>query len=81
MEGRQKQRLDEIGPGKGLFFIRDRVEEHGELVSGEAREALNVEWIKCFPDEHDRPARHTLVKTDLPGGMLMQIEIIAVIQS
>lgn len=43
------------------------------------REALNAEWLKCFPDPHDRPARHTQV-ADLQGGMLMQIEIIAVVQ-
>ena len=43
------------------------------------REALNAEWLKCFPDPHDRPARHTLV-ADLQGGMLMQIEIVAVVQ-
>jgi 2-iminobutanoate/2-iminopropanoate deaminase len=43
------------------------------------REALNAEWLLCFPDPHDRPARHTQV-TDLQGGMLMQIEIIAVVQ-
>lgn len=43
------------------------------------REALNAEWLKCFPDPHDRPARHTLV-TDLQGGTLLQLEIIAVVQ-
>jgi 2-iminobutanoate/2-iminopropanoate deaminase len=42
------------------------------------RDALNEEWLKCFPDPLDRPARHTMV-SDLPGGMLMQIEIVAVI--
>lgn len=42
------------------------------------REALNAEWLKLFPDAHDRPARHTLVY-DLRGGMLIQAEIIAVI--
>jgi 2-iminobutanoate/2-iminopropanoate deaminase len=42
------------------------------------REALNAEWLQCFPDPHDRPARHTQV-ADLPGGMLMQIEVVAVI--
>ena len=41
-------------------------------------DALNEEWLKCFPDPLDRPARHTMV-SDLPGGMLMQIEIVAVI--
>ena len=43
-----------------------------------ARTAINEEWVKCFPDPHDRPARHVLVY-DLPGGMLLQLEIVAVI--
>lgn len=43
------------------------------------REALNAEWLRCFPDPHDRPARHTSV-VDLQGGMLMQIEAVAVVQ-
>lgn len=43
------------------------------------REALNAEWTRCFPDPHDRPARHTQV-VDLPGNMLVQIEAVAVIQ-
>lgn len=43
------------------------------------RDAINVEWVKCFPDPHDRPARHTLVH-DLRGGMALQLEAIAVVQ-
>jgi len=43
------------------------------------RDAINAEWVQCFPDPHDRPARHTLVH-DLRGGMLLQLEAIAVIQ-
>jgi 2-iminobutanoate/2-iminopropanoate deaminase len=43
------------------------------------RDALNAEWLQCFPDPHDRPARHTMV-TDLPGGMLVQIEVVAVVK-
>lgn len=42
------------------------------------RAAVNAEWLKCFPDPHDRPARHTL-KYDLQGGMLVQLEVIAVV--
>ena len=42
------------------------------------RAAINEEWVKCFPDPHDRPARHTLIY-DLRGGMLLQLEIIAVL--
>ncbi len=41
------------------------------------REHVNREWLKMFPDEHDRPARHTLL-WDLPGQMLVQCEIVAV---
>jgi 2-iminobutanoate/2-iminopropanoate deaminase len=42
------------------------------------REHVNKEWLKMFPDEHSRPARHTM-KWDLPGDMLMQVEIVAVL--
>ena len=42
------------------------------------REHLNREWLKAFPDEHDRPARHTLL-WDLPGQMLIQCELVAVV--
>lgn len=43
-----------------------------------ARAAVNEQWLQCFPDPHDRPARHTLVY-NLPGGMLVQLEIVAVL--
>jgi enamine deaminase RidA (YjgF/YER057c/UK114 family) len=42
------------------------------------RDAVNKSWLKMFPDEHDRPARHA-IKADLRGDMLMQIEVIAVL--
>jgi 2-iminobutanoate/2-iminopropanoate deaminase len=42
------------------------------------REAVNREWLKMFPDEHDRPARHT-VRADLRRGMLVQCELVAVV--
>jgi 2-iminobutanoate/2-iminopropanoate deaminase len=42
------------------------------------REAVNNAWLKMFPDEHDRPARHAL-KADLRGQMLFQVEVIAVL--
>lgn len=42
------------------------------------RDQLNVEWLKMFPDEEDRPVRHTLVY-DLAGAMLIQCEVIAVL--
>lgn len=42
------------------------------------RESINKEWVKMFPDEHDRPARHA-VTGDLRGQMLFQVELIAVL--
>ena len=42
------------------------------------REHINTEWLKMFPHEHDRPARHTLL-WNLPGDMLVQCEIVAVL--
>jgi len=42
------------------------------------RPALNVEWLKMFPDEHSRPARHTS-EGNLGPGMLVQCDIMAVI--
>lgn len=43
------------------------------------REAINAEWLACFPDPHDRPARHIAAHA-LQHGMALQIEFIALIQ-
>jgi 2-iminobutanoate/2-iminopropanoate deaminase len=42
------------------------------------RAALNAEWVKMFPDEHSRPARHSL-QSDMEGGALVQCDFTAVI--
>ncbi len=42
------------------------------------RAAANKPWVAMFPDGNDRPVRHT-VKGDLPEGMLIQLEAIAVL--
>ena len=44
------------------------------------REMVNQEWIKMFPDEKDRPVRHTLSAPDLPGGNIIQLEMMAVLE-
>jgi 2-iminobutanoate/2-iminopropanoate deaminase len=49
------------------------------LIDDSAREALNAEWLKAFPDPHSRPARHALVY-DLQHGMKLQLEAVAVLQ-
>ncbi len=48
------------------------------LKDNELREAINEEWLACFPDPDDRPARH-VSPTDLQHGMLLQLEVVAVI--
>jgi 2-iminobutanoate/2-iminopropanoate deaminase len=44
------------------------------------REAINAEWLRCFPDPADRPARHILIQ-DLQHGMWLQLEFIALMQT
>ena len=86
-------KLPEDGPSQAKFMFQNlctllknggaKLEDVAHVTAfvknNDQRPALNEEWLKSFPDPHDRPARHTQV-ADLPGGMLMQIEIIAVIQ-
>lgn len=43
------------------------------------REAVNAEWLACFPDADDRPARHIVVHP-LGHGMALQLEVMAVVQ-
>lgn len=50
------------------------------LKDNAAREHVNAQWVECFPDPHDRPARHSLVY-DLQGGMLLQLEVVAVLDA
>lgn len=42
------------------------------------RDALNKPWLEMFPDEHSRPARHSLA-APIRGGFYFQVEIIAVL--
>ena len=42
------------------------------------KEAVNKEWLKMFPDEHSRPARHAL-QMDMENGALVQCDFTAVI--
>jgi 2-iminobutanoate/2-iminopropanoate deaminase len=43
------------------------------------REAVNRPWLEMFPDEYDRPARHAIEYDAFPPGVLVQLEIIAVV--
>lgn len=43
------------------------------------RAALNEEWVKVFPDEHSRPARHVMRNDYLAKDMLIQCDAMAVV--
>src|SRR5262245_2466573 len=43
--------------------------------------AVNKEWLAMFPDEHSRPARHTMLYNGFSGNILVQCEIVAVLSS
>jgi 2-iminobutanoate/2-iminopropanoate deaminase len=45
----------------------------------EIRAEVNKEWVVMFPDEHSRPARHTMFYDQFAGGMVVQCEAWAVI--
>jgi 2-iminobutanoate/2-iminopropanoate deaminase len=40
------------------------------------REPVNAQWLACFPDPADRPARHIVVQP-LGHGMQVQLEVLA----
>lgn len=54
--------------GKVAVYLEDRGD----------RDLVNAEWVKMFPDENDRPVRHT-VTADLSGKLVIQLEFIAVV--
>jgi 2-iminobutanoate/2-iminopropanoate deaminase len=43
------------------------------------RDPVNAQWLACFPDPADRPARHVIVH-ELQHGMALQLELLAVVQ-
>ena len=44
------------------------------------RDAVDVEWLKMFPDEDNRPSRHAVSEPEIRGGgALFGIEILAVV--
>jgi 2-iminobutanoate/2-iminopropanoate deaminase len=58
--------------------LQDVVKLSISLKDNAVREAVNAEWLACFPDPQDRPARH-IVLHDLQHGMWLQLEAIAVL--
>lgn len=48
------------------------------LTDREYKKVVNGEWLKMFPDENNRPTRHSTVQ-DLREGLRVQIEMTAVL--
>ena len=48
------------------------------LANRDDRALMNPVWVKMFPDEADRPVRHTIA-ANLPSKAIIQLEFIAVI--
>ena len=42
------------------------------------RELFNKEWLKMFPNEENRPARHISINESLQHGMIAQVELVGV---
>ncbi len=45
-----------------------------------AHDAVNAQWLAAFPNPDDRPARHITMQA-LQHGMLVQLEVLAVVQA
>jgi len=68
-----KASVEEVGGtvgdiGKMTVFLADR----------NMRDVVNKYWLAMFPDEHDRPVRHT-IGGPLAGEFIIQIEFVAVV--
>lgn len=58
----------------------DRVAKMTFFLHPEAsRPLINAHWVKLFPDEASRPARHVIVSNTLPATMRVQCDLMAVI--
>ena len=49
------------------------------LKDNKYRNLFNKEWLRMFPDEHNRPARHISINESLQHGMVTQVELSGVL--
>ena len=73
----QVRRIVESGGGTTDDVVRMAV----WLKDRSQREPLNQQWLAMFPDPHDRPARLSLQAGELSGGILVQCEVTAFIDT
>ena len=70
--------LEKIIKGAGASL--DDIVKLGVVVkSFDLRDEINVQWLKYFPDEHSRPARHVTKYDDFGGTTAIQLEATAVV--
>jgi len=70
--------LEKIIKGAGASL--DDVVKIGVAVkSFDLRDEINVQWLKYFPDEHSRPARHVTRYDAFGGAVAIQLEATAVV--
>lgn len=60
--------------------VEDIVKVSVAVKTFELRAEINVQWLKMFPDEHSRPARHVTKYDNFGGSTAIQLEAYAVIQ-
>lgn len=65
--------LEEVGATLAEV-VRMSIHAHDSSI----RELINAEWLKAFPDQDDRPARHIQIH-HLPAPLYLQVEIVAVL--
>jgi enamine deaminase RidA (YjgF/YER057c/UK114 family) len=57
----------------------DLIKLEFDVASLSIREAINREWLRLFPDEACRPARHVKRYEDFPAGAVVNCEAWAVV--
>jgi 2-iminobutanoate/2-iminopropanoate deaminase len=70
--------LEKIIAGAG-GSLADVVKVGVAVKSFALRDEINVQWLKYFPDEHSRPARHVTQYDHFGGPTAIQLEATAVI--
>jgi enamine deaminase RidA (YjgF/YER057c/UK114 family) len=70
--------LEKIIKGAGAT-LADVVKVGVSVKSFAMRDEINTQWLKYFPDEHSRPARHVTQYDHFGGTTAIQLEATAVI--
>lgn len=75
--GHMREIVTQAGGGPE-HIVKVTVWHDGTLSETASRSVLNREWLKMFPDENSRPARHT-IKTELEPGRYLVCDMMAIL--